>query len=208
MVLIFQSFLYVAVPGPELKAACQFGILLIEFCSFLQVLLIDFLLQVTMQFALLHDFLVDLSLGLGAIVGLRLFFLFKTCEVEVLMHVLKLLIFNIRVKVHIIEFLEFIDLLSLMRESVRCLLIFFQQCEFGSSFGNLEHLIALLRLHETLLGIAYSLDFLALCVNNLIGVFVERRDHGTAVPLGCLHELGVLCLLSHAIVDIIQVDNK
>lgn len=77
-----------------------------------------------MQLALFHDFLINLSLSLGAIIGLRLFFLIKTCEVEVLMHVLKLLIFNIRVKVHIIEFLKLVDLLSPMSESLRRLLIF------------------------------------------------------------------------------------
>lgn len=83
-----------------------------------------------MQFALLHDFLVDLSLGLWPVICLWLLFLIETGEIEVLMHVLKLLIFNIRVKVHIIELLKFIDLLSLMGEPMWCLLIFLQQCKF------------------------------------------------------------------------------
>jgi hypothetical protein len=66
------------------------------------------------QFALFDDFFVNLGLGLWSIwLRLGLFFV-KASEIKVFMYFKELLVFNIGVKVHIIEMLEVTDVCSLV----------------------------------------------------------------------------------------------
>jgi hypothetical protein len=88
-----------------------------------------------MQSALLDDFFVDLCLrfgSVGIIFLLIFFFLVEARKVQILMCLQELVILSIRPEVHIIELLQFIDILSLVGHPLSERFII-NQCKFRCS---------------------------------------------------------------------------
>jgi hypothetical protein len=166
----------VAVPVPQLEFADEVGELLVQLDCLLEVFLVDLLSQMFVQFALLDDFLVDLGFGFGAVGvrGLRSLLLVETREVQVFVGFEELVVFNVLVEVHIVEFLEVADIFAPVGQSSGQGLPIVDECEFGGALGDLDELVGLLGLHEPLLGIAHLLDLLLLGLGHLVGEAVEH----------------------------------
>lgn len=58
---------YIAIPIPKLELANQLWELIVKFHSFLQVLFVDLLSNMPMEFTLIDDFFVNLSFGFRSV---------------------------------------------------------------------------------------------------------------------------------------------
>ena len=123
MVHIVHFVSHVGVPISEFQLPNQIWKLFIQFHRFLKIFLIDLLSQMFVHPAFINNFLVNLSFALRPIalffLLLLLLLILKTCKIQILMRLHKLLILNIRLKIHIVELLQLINLGPLMRKSMR-----------------------------------------------------------------------------------------
>ena len=146
--LTSQFFLNITVPVSELKIAGELRKLFIQLDCFIEILFIQFLPQMLMEFTFFDDFFIHLIFALRTTILLRFLLLFiKSSKIQILMYFFELFIINIWTEVHVIELFQFVYILTSMGESLWYVFLVLKQWKFRSSLGYFDHFICFFSLH-------------------------------------------------------------